>query len=156
VVVADELRALLHAVLPTYRSLKRALDAAKEHEAHAAVRDDLATQLAELVGPRMLTTTPREWRPHLKRYLAAAELRWQKRGQRTEPEHAAQVREAAERLADWRATRPDGWPWPSAIVDYRWLIEELRVSLFAQQLGTAHSVSAKRVEQAWHKALESA
>jgi ATP-dependent helicase HrpA len=106
----DELRALLHAVLPAYRSLKRALDAAAEHEAHAAVRDDLATQLKELVGTRMLTTTPREWRPHLKRYLAAAELRWQKRGQRAELTHAAQVREAAERLAHWRATRPDGWP----------------------------------------------
>jgi len=156
VAAADELRALLHAVLPAYRSLKRALDAAAEHEAHSAVRDDLATQLADLVGTRMLTTTPREWRPHLKRYIAAAELRWQKRGQRTELTHAAQVREAAERLAQWRASRPDGWPWPRAMVDYRWLVEELRVSLFAQQLGTARSVSAKRVEQAWHKALESA
>jgi ATP-dependent helicase HrpA len=155
VVAADELRALLRELLPTYRSLKRDLDTAAKHDAHTAVRADLEAQLAELVGPRMLTTTPREWRPHLRRYLAAAELRWQKRGQRTGPELATQVREAAERLARWRATRPDGMPWPPAIVDYRWLVEELRVSLFAQQLGTARSVSPKRVEQAWRKALES-
>ncbi len=156
VATAEQLRGLLRALLPTYRSLKRALDEAAKHEAHAAVRADLQAQLAELVGPHMLARTPREWRPHLQRYLAAAELRWQKRGQRTEAEHAAQVRVAVERLAHWRATRPDGMPWPSRIIDYRWLIEELRVSLFAQQLGTARPVSAKRVEQAWRKALESA
>jgi ATP-dependent helicase HrpA len=155
VAAADELRALLRTILPAYRSLKRALDAAAGHEAHAAARDELAAQVSELVGPRMLTTTPREWRKHLSRYLAAAELRWQKRGQRTDAEHAAQVRAAVERLAHWRATRPDGEPWPRAIVDYRWLVEELRVSLFAQQLGTVRPVSAKRVEQAWRKALES-
>jgi ATP-dependent helicase HrpA len=154
VAAADELRALLHTILPAYRRLKRALDAAAGHEAQATARDELAAQLSELVGPRMLTTTPREWRKHVSRYLAAAELRWQKRGHRTEAEHAAQVREAVDRLAHWRATRPDGEPWPKAIVDYRWLIEELRVSLFAQQLGTVRPVSAKRVEQAWRKAFE--
>jgi ATP-dependent helicase HrpA len=52
----------------------------------------------------------------------------------------------------WRAARPEG-TWPAAIVEYRWLVEELRVSLFAQQLGTARSVSSKRLEQAWRKAL---
>ena len=60
---------------------------------------------------------------------------------------------AAARLEHWRAARPDGVPWPPAIVDYRWLLEELRVSLFAQQLGTVRSVSSKRLEQAWRKAL---
>jgi ATP-dependent helicase HrpA len=154
VAAADELRGLLREILPTYRALKRALDAAVKHEAHAAVRDDLAAQLEGLVGPRMLTTTPREWRRHLPRYLAAAELRWQKRGQRTERENAAQVREAVDRLTQWRATRPEGMPWPRAIVDYRWLVEELRVSLFAQQLKTVRPVSTKRVEQAWRKAFE--
>ncbi|HEY9182706.1 MAG TPA: DUF3418 domain-containing protein, partial [Gammaproteobacteria bacterium] len=156
VAAADELRELLHALLPVYRILKRELEAAADRDAHAAVRDDLVAQLAALVGPRMLTTTPREWRRHLPRYLAAAELRWQKRVQRAEAERAAQAREAAARLEQWQATRPQGLPWPSPIVEYRWLVEELRVSLFAQQLGTARSVSAKRVEQAWRNAFGSA
>ena len=34
---------------------------------------------------------------------------------------------------------------------YRWMIEEYRVSLFAQQLGTSISVSAKRLEKQWGK-----
>jgi ATP-dependent helicase HrpA len=138
-----------------YRGLKRALDAAT-NDAHAGVRDDLTAQLAALVGPRLLTDTPREWRKHLPRYLKAAEHRWQKRGQRQEAALAAVVRAATAPLAHWRASLPDGWPWPPAMVEYRWLLEELRVSLFAQQLGTARTVSAKRLEQAWRKALASA
>jgi ATP-dependent helicase HrpA len=152
----DALRALLAEILPLQRSLRRALDAAVRSDAHAEVRDELAAQLRELVGPRMLTATPREWRAHLPRYLRAAEQRWQKRGQRDERARAEEVRAAAARLTHWRASRPAGVPWPPGVVEYRWLLEELRVSLFAQQLKTVRPVSAKRLEQAWRKALAAA
>jgi ATP-dependent helicase HrpA len=145
------LRALLHEILPLQRSLRRALDADKG--AQSVVRTDIAAQLDALLGPRFLTETPPEWRKHLPRYLKAAEQRWHKRGQRQDPELAAQIQTAAARLARWRAALPPGWPWPPAIVEYRWLLEELRVSLFAQALGTVRPVSAKRLEQAWHRAL---
>ena len=39
---------------------------------------------------------------------------------------------------------------PQALHDYRWLIEELRVSLFAQELKTPFPVSIKRLEKTWH------
>ena len=153
---ADALRELLGEILPLQRALRRELEAAAKSDAHASVRTELAAQLAELVGPRMLTDTPREWRRHLPRYLRAAEQRWQKRGQRNEPELAAEVRTAAARLDHWRASQPPGAPWPAGVVEYRWLLEELRVSLFAQQLGTVRPVSAKRLEQAWRKAIAGA
>jgi ATP-dependent helicase HrpA len=153
---ADGLRTLLAEILPLQRTLRRALEAAAGNELHARTRDELAAQLAELVSPRMLTATPRQWRAHLPRYLRAAEQRWQKRGQREEPNRAEEVRAAAARLEHWRASRPHGGAWPAAIVEYRWLLEEFRVSLFAQQLGTVRSVSAKRLEHAWRKALASA
>jgi ATP-dependent helicase HrpA len=152
---ADALRKLLAEILPLQRALRRALETAPARDAQAAVRADLAAQLRELVGPRMLTNTPREWRPHLPRYLRAAEQRWQKRGHRDESRLAAEIRTAAARLEHWQAAQPPGAPWPAAIVEYRWLLEEFRVSLFAQQLGTVRSVSAKRLEQAWRKALVS-
>jgi ATP-dependent helicase HrpA len=148
---ADELRALLREALPLHRNLRRALASAKN--APAEVHDALVTQLDELVGPRFLTETPREWRKHLPRYLKAAEQRWQKRGQAREREAAAEFDVAAARLAHWRASWPDDWPWPAAIVEYRWLLEEFRVSLFAQALGTVRPVSAKRLEQAWQRVL---
>jgi ATP-dependent helicase HrpA len=39
----------------------------------------------------------------------------------------------------------------SALDEYRWLVEEFRVSLFAQKLGTAGKTSAKRLAAAWKK-----
>ena len=150
---ADALRELLGEIVSLYRALRRALGAAAAKDAHAAVRADLEAQLAGLVGPTMLRDTPREWRKHLPRYLRAAEERWQKRGQRKEPELAAAARAAAERLTRWRASYPEGVPWPPGIVEYRWLVEEFRVSLFAQQLGTVRPVSDKRLAEAWRKAL---
>jgi ATP-dependent helicase HrpA len=62
------------------------------------------------------------------------------------------VRAASEPLERWRAAQPPDWPWPPAVADYRWLLEEFRVSLFAQALGTSQPVSAKRLEQAWARA----
>ena len=151
VAAADELRALLAEVLPLHRKLRRKLEAADARS--EAVRADIAAQLDALIGPGFLTATPAEWRRHLPRYLKAAEQRWDKRGQRHERELAAEVQAAAARLEHWRSSVPEGWPWPNAMVEYRWLIEELRVSLFAQALGTVRPVSAKRLEQLWRHAV---
>jgi ATP-dependent helicase HrpA len=147
----DELRALLRETLPLHRSLRRALANAKN--APADLGAALGAQLDALVGPRFLTETPREWRKHLPRYLKAAEQRWQKRGHAREREAAVEFEVAAARLEHWRASWPDEWPWPAAILEYRWLLEEFRVSLFAQALGTVRPVSAKRLEQSWQRAL---
>jgi ATP-dependent helicase HrpA len=134
--------------------LKRELDEPKRAAAQPRVRDDVAAQLAALVTPMFLSATPPEWRKALPRYLKAARARWEKRGSRQESELAAQVAAAAAPLERWRAQWPADWPWPAAIVEYRWLVEELRVSLFAQSLGTSRPVSAKRLEQAWRRAIE--
>jgi ATP-dependent helicase HrpA len=147
------LRALLHAILPLYRQLRRELDAASGKGAQPAIRDDIAAQVSALIAPYFLTNTPPDWRKHLPRYLRAAQQRWQKRGQRQDAELIAPVHAAAARLERWRAALPEGWPWPASIVEYRWMLEELRVSAFAQSLGTALPVSAKRLEQAWQRAL---
>ena len=151
VAAADALRALLAEVLPLHRKLRRDLEAADARS--AAVRTDIATQVDALIGPGFLTATPAEWRRHLPRYLKAAQQRWDKRGQRQERDLAAQVQAVAARLEHWRSSVPEGWPWPNAMVEYRWLIEELRVSLFAQALGTVRPVSAKRLEQLWRRAV---
>jgi ATP-dependent helicase HrpA len=153
---ADALRALLRDVVTLARELRRDMKSAEGKGAQAAVREEIVAQLGELVAPRTLSSTPPDWRKHLPRYLRAARARWEKRGQKQDTELAAQIRAAAAPLERWRAEWPDGWPWPATVVEYRWLIEELRVSLFAQQLGTSRPVSAKRLEQAWRRALDAA
>ncbi len=152
---AEELRALLRDLLPHYRRLRRELEAEVRTEAQAAIRDDISAQLDELVHAYFLSDAPPGQRRQLERYLRAAQARWQKRGDKRQAEHGAAVRVANERLVQWRASWPPGWPWPEAVERYRWMLEELRVSLFAQSLGTAMPVSAKRLETAWRKAVES-
>jgi ATP-dependent helicase HrpA len=151
---ADALRGSLRELLPLLRDLRRDLDKPKGAAAQPRVRAEIAAQLDDLVSPFLLSTTPPEWRKHLPRYLKAARARWEKRGSKQDAELAAQVAAAAAPLERWRAQWPADWPWPAAIAEYRWLLEELRVSLFAQSLGTVRPVSAKRLEQAWRRAIE--
>jgi ATP-dependent helicase HrpA len=151
---ADSLRALLRDVVTLARELRRDMKATEGKGAQPAVREDIVAQLGELVGPRTLSSTAPEWRRHLPRYLRAARARWDKRGQKQDAELAAQIRAAAAPLERWRAEWPEGWPWPAAVAEYRWLVEELRVSLFAQQLGTSRPVSPKRLGHAWRRALD--
>ena len=124
-------------------------------ERAADVREDIQAQLDELVGPRLLSSTPPEWRGELLRYLRAIELRLDAWPQRIakDAEYQAMVRDAWRPYDEWRAARPADWPQPPAVVHYRWLTEEFRVSLFAQRLGTRVPVSKKRLDAAWAKAL---
>jgi ATP-dependent helicase HrpA len=151
---AERLIALARGVLAEHRIVKRRLERAAAHLREEAV-DDLAAQLDALVHPRFLQETPSRWRAHLPRYLKAVGLRLDRLAQRApkDAEHQAAVHDAAKRLEGWRQRHPPGWPWPDAIVDYRWLLEELRVSLFAQGLGTSRPVSGKRLEEAWRRAV---
>ncbi len=152
---AEHLGGLLREVLPPYRDLVRRLERAARGAVPERALDDIGAQLDGLVHPHFLTETPPEWRVQLPRYLRAAAQRLEKLGQRApkDAEHQAAVAQAAARLDVWRSRQPPNWPWPDAVVEYRWLLEELRVSLFAQALGTRRPVSAKRLEEAWRRAM---
>jgi ATP-dependent helicase HrpA len=105
--------------------------------------DDLEEQLAELLAPGFVRATERARLAHLPRYLRAMKLRAERL--RQDP-----VRDQARMLAVqlyWRdylklrASRGNA----AALDELRWLIEELRVSTFAQELRTAEKVSPKRL-----------
>ena len=151
---AERLVALVRDVLAEYRGLVRRLEHPSPGVSQRAA-EDLGAQLDGLVHRRFLRETPERWRAHLPRYLKAASARVEKLAQRSpkDAEYQTVVLDAARRLDEWRRRHPPGWPWPEPIVDYRWLLEELRVSLFAQNLGTSRPVSAKRLEEAWQRAV---
>jgi ATP-dependent helicase HrpA len=117
-------------------------------EAVADVRD----QLQWLVYPGFLRLVPAEVLAQYPRYLKAVQRRLERLAQ--QPGRDRQTRLEIEPL--WRAWReragdPPG-PLPDALAEFHWLLEELRVSLFAQDLGTAAKVSVKRLGAQW-KAL---
>ena len=113
------------------------------------VTDDVREQVANLVYPGFVLATPDPWFERLSRYLHAATMRLVAYGM-----NPARERQSADVIADLEdeyaalvGTVPEG-PLPADVAGVGWLLEELRVSLFAQQLRTAEPVSAKRVRQA--------
>ena len=118
---------------------------------HRMLAAEAKAQRDALVYSGFLSATPWARLSHVPRFLQALSRRIDRYAQNPERDrrHAAQVgawwsryRERAE------AQRRAGGVSPE-LDDFRWLIEELRVSLFAQELRTSVPVSQKRVEKAW-------
>ncbi len=98
----------------------------------------LEADLDRLVPPDLLLTTPHVQLPHVLRYLKAVRIRAERAAN-----NPAKDADKAALIADW-----DGWESyvPAAHHEtFRWLLEEYRVQIFAQELGTAHPVSPKRL-----------
>ncbi len=147
---AQEVLEQVGVILDQYQQLRKALSAHTQINWIASLTD-MRQQLDRLVYMGFLQHTPYAQLQHLPRYLAALEKRLEKLG------HAAardrqlmgemgtlyqswQEREQRYRLAGRRDER---------IEELRWAFEELRVSLFAQELKTAYPVSLKRLEKRW-------
>jgi len=112
-------------------------------------RADLTAQLADLVYDGFVAATPEPHFSRLERYLHAGQVRlraWATHPSR-EAQHLATITELEDAYAAAIADVEVG-ELPRAASEVGWLLEELRVSLFAQSLGTAQPVSAKRVRSA--------
>ena len=144
--IAQEVARTAATVLTEHAAALRKL---KDSRPPRDVGDDVAQQLQRLVPRRFLATTQWPALLHLPRYLKAVVLRLDKL--RADP-----ARDAA-RLAE---LRPLEQRWLRRVVElkgasharmdeYRWLLEELRVSLFAQELRTPQPVSVKRLDKVW-------
>ena len=104
-----------------------------------------------LVYPGFFTGTPWAQLQHLPRYLKALDRRLAKQGERPDRDlrHAEQVAVFWQRYRERLDRNRAFGRRELALEDFRWLVEELRVSLFAQELKTPVAVSFKRVERAW-------
>ena len=108
---------------------------------------DIKVQLADLIYPNFVTQTGFERLADLYRYLTAIGKRLDKLGTDTNTDRAKmlrveQVQEAYKQLL---AKLPKSKAIPAEVLEIRYMIEELRVSLFAQQLGTKYPISDKRI-----------
>ena len=120
--------------------------------AWAHAHGDIKQQLAELFMPGWLQQVPVEWLSEYPRYLRAIQLRLDKIGGQISRDRA----QALELAPLWeqlqrRAGDKPLHQWPAPLLQYRYLLEEYRVSLFAQQLGTKTPVSEKRLRQQWEQ-----
>jgi ATP-dependent helicase HrpA len=101
----------------------------------------LADDLAGLLPPDFLRRTPYAQLAQLPRYLKAMKLRGERAGK-----NPAKERERARQLAPYAAAARTLAAHPGG-ERLRWLVEEFRVSLFAQELGTAELVSAVKLDR---------
>lgn len=116
------------------------------------LKRDLEQQVSMLVYKGCFSQTPWEHLQHLPRYLKALRLRIEKHPANPERDgkNAASVGLIWQRWQDRvNALHQAHLDIPQELLDYRWLIEELRVSLFAQELKTPFPVSIKRLDKTW-------
>lgn len=148
------------ATLRAYHRVQIRLDPAPRTLSVEAGRD-IQSQITGLMRPahakvphRFLRTTPTEWLVHYPRYLKAIDLRLDRCGRDggTRDAHLmAQVKPHWDKVSQLIEQRPELLELLPPFEELRWMLEEFRVSLFAQELKTSVPVSAKRIEKQWAK-----
>jgi ATP-dependent RNA helicase HrpA len=114
---------------------------------------DVRAQLGRLVFKGFLSATPWERLHDLPRYLKAAQRRLDKYPQDPERDarHTASIAELWKRYEERAARLRRAGEADPRLEEFRWRIEELRVSLFAQELKTPYPVSYKRLDKLWRE-----
>jgi ATP-dependent helicase HrpA len=126
--------------------LPKRLQGAKGHPQAVA---DIQAQMQALVGKRFIADNDYANLTHFPRYLKAVNVRLEKL--RADPSRDAKLMaEWAQVATPWQRAQKDrsGKTDPKQ-AEFRWLLEELRVSLFAQELRTPMPVSVKRLQKVW-------
>lgn len=117
----------------------------------ADVKRDIQKQIDGLFATGFLATTPWEWLAEYPRYLAATQQRLEKLkngGVAKDQKLAEPIQKAETKLRELQESpRATEVNYAEQLSHARWMIEEFRVSIFAQQLGTKHSVSQKRIQE---------
>jgi len=147
--VAQEVARLAGTILGEYAALQKKL--AGMQKAFPATCADIGAQAGQLIGRDFIVAVDYARLAHFPRYLKAAALRLDKA--RNDADRDART------MADWQslarpfererlAQRKSGVNDPF-MEEFRWLLEELRVALFAQELKTPSPVSVKRLQKMW-------
>ncbi|CAK0764324.1 ATP-dependent RNA helicase HrpA [Gammaproteobacteria bacterium] len=140
---AEEVTQLVETILIEYGCVSGEIQATKSisRESH----EDLRTQVDALVYSGFIVAIPLSRLRHYPRYLKAMRLRIERM-----KEQPLRDQERLAEIAPWwsRFLKSVECTSPS-LEEFRWMLEEWRVSLFAQELKTAVPVSAKRIEKAW-------
>ena len=150
--LAQEICRLVGQILADWQALQKKLPAFK---AHATAIQDVEKQLLRLIGQRFIADTPFERLQHFPRYLKAITLRLDKLKTGGAEGAARDARLLAEYAPLWtnyerRAIVLAKQGVSDAQVEqFRWLLEELRVQLFAQEVRTPAPVSTKRLQKMW-------
>jgi len=144
--IATEVARLAAAILAEYAVAARKI---KDTKNAPEATLDAVQQLARLMPKRFLSVTPWASLHHFSRYLKAITARLDK--YRSDPARDGARLKELQPLEQrcWRLLAERKGVADERLQEFRWLLEELRVSFFAQELRTPQPVSVKRLEKAW-------
>jgi len=144
--IAQEIARLLTTIVAEGAGLPKKMNAVR---GFPAVIADVEQQLARLFPRNVVVEVPAAQLAHYPRYLKAIALRLEKI--RIDPSRDAQrLQELSALQVPWlRELAARKGVHDPRLEEFRWLLEELRVSLFAQELRTPMPISAKRLQKAW-------
>ena len=151
---AQDTARLLAPTLATYHDIRKTLKG-KVQPAWLEALNDMNDQLNHLVYVGFLADVTPEILRHYPRYLKGIQRRLQKLAENPSKDRALRV-QIQPYWDQWKEKHKVGGKsggvtneWSEKLREYRWLLEEFRISLFAQELGTARPASAKRLEELW-------
>lgn len=150
-VVVQDLVKILEPLFQSYHVVRKIVER-KQPPAFEELAGELRDQLNELMAEGLFSDVPLGWLSQYPRYFQAMHQRWEKattggfqrdrQQQALIAPHWNRWKHLSGQLGVTARRHPN-------IVQYRFLIEEYRVSLFAQKLGTAMSVSEKKLNEIW-------
>jgi ATP-dependent helicase HrpA len=144
--IANEVARLAATILVDYAAAVRKI---KDTKIQPDATADAAQQLQRLVPKRFLAGTPWPRLQHLPRYLKGIVLRLDKLRADPARDHTRLAELKPQEQRFWRLVAERKGVSDATMEDFRWLLEELRVSFFAQELRTPQPVSIKRLEKLW-------
>ncbi|WP_119395554.1 ATP-dependent RNA helicase HrpA [Salinibius halmophilus] len=149
---AFALAEVVHDILQAHHQVRKQLKGSLNF-AVAFMYSDIQAQLDQLIYPGFIRQTPPEWLPHLARFIQACDVRINRASGMNAGEQARVefLREAFEKYQNRKQRLEAEQRIDPELITYRWLIEELRVSWFAQTLGTSVTISDKRLNAQWEK-----
>ncbi|TLM85703.1 ATP-dependent RNA helicase HrpA [Pseudarthrobacter sp. NamE2] len=147
--------AVVERILAATRRIEKQLKGTTTSLALISALNDIRSQLEQLVYPGFVARTGYTQLSQLPRYLAAIEKRLERLPGNVQRDalNMAVVQRLEDDYDDAVAALLPGRRVGRELSQVRWMIEELRVSLFAVELGTAYSVSEKRIRAVLNKAL---
>ncbi|MCB1705958.1 MAG: ATP-dependent RNA helicase HrpA [Halioglobus sp.] len=147
---ANDIEATLLNALRALADIRRRL-AALPPDKWRDTRDDIEAQLSRLWCESFQRDTPAEWLAQYPRYMKALQQRLERlAGQYPKDQKYTSSLAALEQpLQEALLRRPGLLQLSPEASTYRWMLEEFRVSLFAQNLGTRQAVSQKRLQEQW-------
>jgi ATP-dependent helicase HrpA len=146
--VATEIARLAAGILLEFAVAQRKI---KDSKSAVDASSDAAQQLQRLVPKRFLTVTPYGQLQHFSRYLKAITARLEKWRGDPARDSARLLEIKPQEQRYWRLVAERKGATDARMQEFRWLLEELRVSFFAQELRTPQPVSIKRLEKVWQQ-----